>query len=163
MPAGGLARDRSYREKESSSEDPRAGRSAEACGRAAAVDYKRLFDGAPALLLVLGTDPGFTIVDASDAYLRATHTQRESIVGRRLFDVFPDNPADPAATGVAHLRASIERVLAGRRADTMAVQKYDVRRPDSEGRQLRGAPLVTGEFARAFRHGRGSLDRSPRR
>ncbi len=122
-----------YREKESSSEDPRAGRSAEACGRTAAVDYKRLFDGAPALLLVLGTDPGFTIVDASDAYLRATHTQRESIVGRRLFDVFPDNPADPAATGVAHLRASLERVLAGRRADTMAVQKYDVRRPDSEG------------------------------
>jgi len=44
--------------------------------------------------------------------------------------MFPDNPDDPAASGAANLRASLERVLATRAPDTMAVQKYDIRRPD---------------------------------
>ena len=47
--------------------------------------------------------------------------------------MFPDNPDDPAATGVNNLRASLVRVLQFRRPDAMAVQKYDIRRPDSEG------------------------------
>jgi signal transduction histidine kinase len=97
------------------------------------LDFRRIFDSAPALFLLLGTDADFTILGASDAYLRATLTQREAIVGRRLFDVFPDNPDELDASGTANLRASLERVLAGRRADTMAVQKYDIRRPESEG------------------------------
>jgi len=47
--------------------------------------------------------------------------------------VFPDNPDDPEATGTSNLHASLDRVLATRAADTMAVQKYDIRRPQSEG------------------------------
>jgi light-regulated signal transduction histidine kinase (bacteriophytochrome) len=41
--------------------------------------------------------------------------------------VFPDNPNDPSATGVANLRASLKRVLQSAATDTMAIQKYDVR------------------------------------
>jgi two-component system cell cycle sensor histidine kinase/response regulator CckA len=74
-----------------------------------------------------------TIVAVSDAYTRATMTKREEIVGRGLFAVFPDNPDDPNATGVSNLRASLERVLQNRAPDAMAVQKYDIRRPDSKG------------------------------
>ena len=94
-------------------------------------DFRTLFESAPGLYLVLTTD--LTIVAVSDAYLKATMTRREDIIGRGIFDVFPDNPDDPAATGVATLRASLERVCAQRRPDAMAVQKYDIRRPDSEG------------------------------
>src|SRR6185369_11291197 len=53
--------------------------------------------------------------------------------GRQLFDVFPDNPGDPQATGVRNLAASLDRVRRTRAADAMAVQKYDIRRPDEEG------------------------------
>jgi signal transduction histidine kinase/ActR/RegA family two-component response regulator len=60
-------------------------------------------------------------------------TERECILGRGLFDVFPDNPDDPGASGVSNLSASLSRVLRGRVSDTMAVQKYDIRRPESEG------------------------------
>ncbi len=60
-------------------------------------------------------------------------TRREEILGRGLFDVFPDNPADPTATGVRNLRASLDRVRQNRAADAMAVQKYDIRRPEAEG------------------------------
>jgi signal transduction histidine kinase len=95
-------------------------------------DFRALFHASPAPFLAL-IPRDFTIVAVSDAYLRATMTERGAIVGRKLFDVFPDNPADPNATGVHNLHASLERVIAGRRPDRMAVQKYDIRRPASEG------------------------------
>jgi PAS domain-containing protein len=95
------------------------------------IDFKALFETVPGLYLVL--DPDLYIVAVSDAYLAATMTKREEIVGRGIFDVFPDNPDDPAATGVSNLRASLERVRELKRPDTMAVQKYDIRRPESEG------------------------------
>src|SRR5438094_2933979 len=60
-------------------------------------------------------------------------TTRAAILGRGLFEVFPDNPDDPAATGVQNLRASLDRVLRHRAPDTMAVQQYDIRRPETEG------------------------------
>jgi signal transduction histidine kinase len=94
-------------------------------------DFRLLFEGAPGLYLVL--TPDLKIVAVSEAYLRATMTKRAEIIGRALFDVFPDNPDDPAATGVANLRASLDRVRAQRVPDTMAVQKYDIRRPESDG------------------------------
>lgn len=94
-------------------------------------DFRFLFEAAPDLYLVLNRD--LNIVAVSDAYLRATMTGRETILGRGIFDVFPDNPDDPSATGVANLRASLDRVQRERVADVMAVQKYDVRRPEAEG------------------------------
>jgi signal transduction histidine kinase/CheY-like chemotaxis protein len=77
--------------------------------------------------------PAFDIVGVSDAYLQATMTERTDILGRALFDVFPDNPDDPAADGVGNLRASLNRVLRSRKPDTMPIQKYDIRRPEAEG------------------------------
>ncbi len=94
-------------------------------------DFRRLFESVSGCYLVLA--PDFTIVAVSAGYLRATMTRREDIVGRGVFDVFPDNPDDPGATGVANMRASVGRVLAHQRPDVMAVQKYDIRRPETEG------------------------------
>ena len=94
-------------------------------------DFRQLFESAPGLYLVL--DPEFRIVAVSDAYAAATMTKREEVVGRGIFDVFPDNPDDPDATGEANLRSSLERVRDRRAADAMAVQKYDIRKPAEEG------------------------------
>jgi PAS domain S-box-containing protein len=94
-------------------------------------DFRLLFQSSPGLYVVL--DPEFKIMAVSDAYLTATMTTREEIVGRLIFDVFPDNPGDLGATGVQKLRASLERVLMQKASDAMAVQKYDIRLPQSEG------------------------------
>ncbi|WP_224248634.1 sensor histidine kinase [Hyalangium gracile] len=96
-------------------------------------DFQQLFEKCPGLYLIALPDADFTLVAVSDAYLSATMATREGILGRPLFEVFPDNPADPSATGVRNLRASLERARATRSADTMAVQKYDIRRPAAEG------------------------------
>ena len=59
--------------------------------------------------------------------------RREQLVGRYLFDVFPDNPNDPAATGMRNLAASLRRVLETGERDSMALQRYDVEAPDRPG------------------------------
>lgn len=94
-------------------------------------NFRTLFESAPGLYLVLA--PDLTITAVSNAYLHATMTVREQILGRNLFDVFPGNPDDPGATGTSNLRASLDRALQAKQPDTMAVQKYDIRRPESEG------------------------------
>lgn len=94
-------------------------------------DFRLLFESSPGLYLVLM--PDFVIVAVSDAYLRATMTKREDILGRGLFEIFPDNPDDPAANGVCNLRDSLESVRQTLTSNAMAVQKYDIRRPESEG------------------------------
>ncbi len=103
-------------------------KSTEAALRRSRSQLQSLFESLPGLYLVL--TPELKIVTASDAYLAATMLKCEEIVGRGLFDVFPDNPDDPAATGVSNLRASLERVRESRAPDTMAIQKYDIRGPD---------------------------------
>jgi PAS domain S-box-containing protein len=94
-------------------------------------DYRRLFEAAPTPILVL--TPDFKIVAVSDSYLHATMTRRQDILGRGLFEVFPDNPNDVAANGVKNLRNSLNTVLSTRQPHEMAIQKYDVRRPAEEG------------------------------
>lgn len=88
-------------------------------------DFRALFESAPGLYLVL--DPQLRIVGVSDAYLDATMTKRDEILGEWIFSVFPDNPDDPAASGGANLGASLQRVSETLAPDAMAVQKYDIR------------------------------------
>lgn len=95
------------------------------------IDYRALFESAPDLYLILNNE--LIIVAVSDAYARATMTRRCDILGRGIFEVFPDNPDDPAAEGVRNLRVSLQRVLQTGKPDSMPVQKYDIRKPEEEG------------------------------
>lgn len=88
-------------------------------------DLHALCRATPRLYLIL--KPDLTIVDASDAYRRATLLWREEIRGCRLFDVFPDNQHDATADGVQNLRASLHQVLQRGKPHRMALQRYDVR------------------------------------
>ena len=112
------------------------------------LDHQELFESTPNPYLVV--TPDLTIVAVNEAYLRAVKAVRESLLGRYIFDAFPDNPSDPGATGVRNLRASLERVLATRAPDIMAVQKYDIRTPETghfEERfwSPRNIPVLTAE------------------
>ncbi|MEH2013772.1 PAS domain-containing hybrid sensor histidine kinase/response regulator [Nostoc sp.] len=95
------------------------------------LNFQTLFESIPGLYIVYSLD--FVIVAGSDAYFRATKTKRGEVVGRPFFEVFPDNPDDPNANGVQNLRASLSNVIKHRLPHTMAGQKYDIRRPESEG------------------------------
>ncbi|SOC81053.1 PAS domain S-box-containing protein [Salinimicrobium sediminis] len=87
-----------------------------------------VLQNAPDAYLVL--TPDFHIEMASDAYLRATETTREEIIGKYLFFVFPDNPSSPEASGVENLRTSLKEVLTTKKAHRMPIQNYYVPGPN---------------------------------
>jgi len=94
-------------------------------------DYIKLFEQSSELLVVIDTN--FAIVAASDAFLKATTTVRENIVGRNAFDVFPDNPDDKTANGESIVRASFTRVIKNKTKDVLPIVKYDIPKSESEG------------------------------
>ena len=114
------------------------------------LQFQALFQSAPGSYLVLKPEAtGFTIVAVSDAYLRDTMTEREKILGRELFEVFPDNPTDSTADGARNLQASLKRVLQNGVADTMAVQKYDIRCPNGAFEERHWSPVNSPVFDEA--------------
>jgi signal transduction histidine kinase len=77
--------------------------------------------------------PELLILTASNAYLADTLKRREELVGRYLFDAFPDNPSAPEANAVRNWRASLELVIATGKPHQMALQHYDVLDPERPG------------------------------
>jgi len=95
------------------------------------IDYSEVYRQLPIPVLLL--TPDFVIADMNMAYLRAARRKREELLGRNLFEAFPDDPSDPGATGVRNLSASLRRVLATGEPDALALQKYDVEVPGIPG------------------------------
>ena len=82
--------------------------------------------------MLLDPDPGLRIVDINDAYARVTFTSRSDVVGRSLFEIFPDNPDDALADGVSNLYTSLRTVVKTGQPHVMAIQRYDIR--DADGK-----------------------------
>jgi diguanylate cyclase (GGDEF)-like protein/PAS domain S-box-containing protein len=95
------------------------------------IDYGALFAAVPTPCLILTVD--LDICEVNQAYLDATSRRREDLLGRNLFEAFPENPDDPVATGERALRESLERVLGTGQQDRMAVLKYDLAVPTDAG------------------------------
>lgn len=108
---------------------------------AAPLDPQALFAALPGNYVLLAADADFTMVAVTDERLAVTMTRREDTVGRPLFDVFPDNPEDPAADGVTNLRASLERVVRTQAPDRMPIQRYDIRRADGTFEERHWSPI----------------------
>ena len=95
--------------------------------RASEARYQALFSASPVPFMVLAANPpDFTITAANRAYFTATSTTPETLIGRRLFDVFPDDPSRPGQLGSDALDISLERVLRTRQTDAMERVRYDL-------------------------------------
>ncbi|MBB2900933.1 PAS domain S-box-containing protein [Kineococcus radiotolerans] len=103
------------------------------------LDLAAVFDAVPTSYAVLDTDLRFVVVN--QAFLESSGRSRGDLIGRRVFDVFPDNPDDPEAHATANLEASLRRVLRTGRPDTMPLQKYDVAGPDGVFRPFWWSPV----------------------
>lgn len=105
------------------------------------VDLRGLFDVLPTPYVLLG--PDLTILGANDAYLSVTMTSRSEIVGRPLFEVFPDNPDDPEAEGELRLRASLARAIGDHGTDVMPILRHDLQSPQGQFVERFWSPSVT--------------------
>jgi serine phosphatase RsbU (regulator of sigma subunit) len=88
------------------------------------IDYRAVFQALPAMVALM--TPDLLYADVNEEFVLQSGRSREDLIGRHLFEVFPDNPNDPGATGIRNLEASLLRVLATGERDTMALQRYDV-------------------------------------
>lgn len=103
-----------------------------------------LFRQLPGPSLVLA--PDLSIAAATKDYLDATMATEADLLGRHMFDAFPDNPDDPEANGVAKLSASFERATRARVRDRMGVQRYDVRNREGTFERRYWLPLNAAMF-----------------
>lgn len=93
------------------------------------VPRSAIFAATPHGYLVLDTD--FIITDVNDRYLCMTESKADDLIGKFLFDAFPDDPSDASADGTNNLRKSLETVVATGKPHRMAVQKYNIPIRDS--------------------------------
>lgn len=96
------------------------------------IDFADLFTHLPSPYLILDRD--LIIRDANHAYLAVTARQRAAIVGRFVFDVFPETTERREL-----FEDAFRRAVAGE-ANVLVRQRFDIARPAEEGGGLK---LVT--------------------
>ncbi|MEU6378823.1 SpoIIE family protein phosphatase [Streptomyces sp. NPDC046909] len=95
------------------------------------IDYAAVFRALPGMVALL--TPELVYVDANDDFLRLAGRSREQLLNRYIFDVFPENPNDPAAAGMQETKESMLRAAATGERDTMALLRYDIEDPEHPG------------------------------
>ncbi|MFE1441756.1 PP2C family protein-serine/threonine phosphatase [Streptomyces sp. NPDC058739] len=97
------------------------------------IDYEAVFRALPGMVALL--TPDLVYADVNEDFVRQSDRTREQLIGRYIFDVFPENTEDPAAAGgMRDVEASMNRVVATGERDTMALQRYDIADPVLAGR-----------------------------
>jgi hypothetical protein len=98
----------------------------------------------PCLLLDPGL--GLHIISINNAYAAATITVPADLRGHSLFDVFPDNPTDPLADGVANLYGSLTLAARQAKPHAMTIQRYDIRDHRGHFAERHWLPVNTPRF-----------------
>lgn len=83
-----------------------------------------IFDTIESPLAVLTTD--FDYVAVNSAYLAVTGRSTADLIGRNVFEVFPENPSIRDDRSPSSLRRSLTAVLAFGATDSMPLMRYDV-------------------------------------
>lgn len=87
--------------------------------------FQDIFESLPGLFLVLSTE--FKIIAVSNTYLDAVIMDRDEILGKLIFDVFPDKKSSTLPNAEDNLRASFNRVIQTKLPDKMMMQQYDIK------------------------------------
>ena len=95
----------------------------------------RVLETAPNVFLVLS--PDLNILTASDLCLDATQSKKEAIVGKHIFEAFPENPVLIDADGVGNITASLQKVLKTKKPHFLAIQRYDMPDIDTPGKFIK--------------------------
>ncbi|GAA4519280.1 MULTISPECIES: PP2C family protein-serine/threonine phosphatase [Nonomuraea] len=95
------------------------------------IDYEAVFQALPGAVALFTTD--LVYADVNEAFLSIMGRTRDQVVGRHLSDAFPDDPGNPASTGMRKLRDSLRWVAATGERDAMTLHRYDVEYPDRPG------------------------------
>lgn len=95
------------------------------------LDYDQLFHSIPgSYIVLLGDDPLFTIVEASDAFCRIVGRKRREVIERPFRDVFPLSDDKESNDGTRALLESFRAVVATHAMHDAGVIRYDMQTVD---------------------------------
>ncbi|HZJ35535.1 MAG TPA: PAS domain S-box protein [Gillisia sp.] len=80
-------------------------------------------------VLLLPDAPKFTIVAVNKAYLETMISLEEDLIGKGIFEAFPDNPDDLISKGSSNLMNSLEQVISKKESHKIPLQKYNMLLP----------------------------------
>tara|TARA_R110002020_G_scaffold48286_14_gene137744 strand:- start:396 stop:1883 length:1488 start_codon:yes stop_codon:yes gene_type:complete len=95
-------------------------------GREGLIDFGELFDVLPSPHMVI--DRNHCYVAVNKAYEKVVMRGRDELIGRNLFDLFPND-----GESGRRLRDSFDRVIEAGETDTLAYIPYDIPRPPEKG------------------------------
>lgn len=95
--------------------------------------YKDIFYNSPTAMLIIATDaPLYTILDVNNAYLKATNSKRESLIGNAVFSAFPPNPTETESENIQRTIFSFEEAIKGKAPHVMTNYRYDIPNPGTD-------------------------------
>jgi|GEM_PF-5231457 len=96
----------------------------------ASLDFEHLFARLDTPLAVLDPGDDFVVLAVNEAYCEATGRSKTSLVGHRVFDLFPGGTLG----GEEAVRASFNEALRTGQAHVMALERYDI--DDGDGNAM---------------------------
>lgn len=97
------------------------------------IDHQQLFQSLVSAFIVFDIDdPTFTIIEENEAHANIAMVKRDDVIGRPLFDVFPDTSEEYKKTGVSQLLVSIRKVIKTGKPDVMPRLNYDLKDESGE-------------------------------
>lgn len=91
------------------------------------IDYHAIFEASPSAMMVLNC--AFVIRDANPSYQNLVGRTRDELMGKYVFDAFPQNDESE----MEDLKASLRRVLESRDMDVAGPMRHDLEEPDRPG------------------------------
>ncbi|MEX0661894.1 MAG: PAS domain-containing protein [Balneolaceae bacterium] len=95
-------------------------------------DYQEIFTQSSALKVAVDTD--YNVLDASEGFLNVTHNERDGIIGKYIFDIFPEiSDQDISVIFINTMRDSINQAVKEKTTHTSPVVRYQVpsHKPDN--------------------------------
>jgi PAS domain-containing protein len=81
----------------------------------------------PALVVLKPDKPKYTIVDANEAYLKATNSKLEDIIGKGVFEAFPENEEGKQTEHGGMTRQNLDMVVATKQPFPTFLVKYAIK------------------------------------
>jgi PAS domain S-box-containing protein len=86
-----------------------------------------VFNALPGIAVLLQPDsPRFTIMAVTDDYVTSTMTRRKDLVGKGLFEMFPDDPRSKRSAGIQTITNSLQSVVTNKQSHVIQDLRFDI-------------------------------------
>jgi len=94
-------------------------------------EFQLFFKSSKQSLVLKADAPHFTILAVSDDFENNSFRKREELLGKGLFEIFPDNLESP--DGRESARLALMDVIASKNSVALPVYKYEIYSPEADG------------------------------